>query len=150
LGIILTASRRETDGFRDNSDLIHNDVSLKLVLDKGDVMDISFYGDYIDREFGRPGVKPPEGTQDYFISGIKVYNSDAASLQDRGSDEDAHLVLQIKSKPLEWLGFFLSGEIIQQWRIITICAILIFLEIYQEAKVWTTNKVRGIEGNMDI
>ena len=148
-GYYLTASRRETDGFRDNSDLTHNDVSLKLVLDKGDVMDISFYGDYIDREFGRPGVKPPEGTQDYFISGIKVYNSDAASLQDRGSDEDAHLVLQIKSKPLEWLGLTFRGDYTTMENY-NYMRYIDFFGNLPGSKSWTTNKVRGVEGNMDI
>jgi len=148
-GYYLTASRRETDGFRDNSDLTHNDVSLKLVLDKGDVMDISFYGDYIDREFGRPGVKPPEGTQDYFISGIKVYNSDAASLQDRGSDEDARLVLQIKSKPLEWLGLTFRGDYTTMENY-NYMRYIDFFGNLPGSKSWTTNKVRGVEGNMDI
>ncbi|MBC8461823.1 MAG: TonB-dependent receptor, partial [Deltaproteobacteria bacterium] len=39
-GYYLTANRRETDGFRDNSDLTQNDVSLKLVVDKGDILNI--------------------------------------------------------------------------------------------------------------
>ena len=145
-GYYLTANRRETDGFRDNSDLTHNDVSLKLVFDKGDALDISLYGDYIDREYGRPGVKPPEGTQDYFINGVKFYNSDAASLLDKGSDEDGHVVLQIKGRPVEWLRFNLRGD-------------YAYMENYNYAryafdgtgdKSWTTNKVFGTEGNVDM
>jgi len=145
-GYYLTANRRETDGFRDNSDLEHNDVSLKLVWDKGEALDISLYGDYIDREHGRPGVKPPEGTQDYFINGVKFYNSDAASLLDEGSDEDGHVVLQIKSQAAEWLSFNLRGDYAH-------------MENYNYSrynfngtggKTWTTNEVFGVEGNLEI
>jgi iron complex outermembrane receptor protein len=146
-GYYLTAKRHETDGFRDNSDFIHNDVSLKLVYDKGDVLDISLYGDYIDREYGRPGVEPPEGTQDYFINGVKFYNSDVASLIDHGTDEDGHVVLQIKSKPLEWLAFDLKGD-------------YMYMENYNYGRyhkyggignrTWVTNEVLGAEGNVDI
>lgn len=148
-GYYLTASRRETDGFRDNSDLTHNDVSLKLVLDKGDILDISLYGDYIDREFGRPGVKPPAGTQDYFIGGMKVYNSDAASLLDRGSDEDCHLVLQIKSKPLEWLGFNFRGDYTKMENY-NYMRYIDFFGNLPGSKSWTTNEVHGVEGNVDF
>ncbi|OEU45022.1 MAG: hypothetical protein BBJ60_11045 [Desulfobacterales bacterium S7086C20] len=146
-GYYLTANRRETDGFRDNSDLTHNDVSLKLVLDKGDILDISLYGDYVDRKYGRPGIKPPEGTQDYFINGVKFYNSDVASLIDHGTDEDGHVVLQIKSKPVEWLAFNLKGD-------------YTYMENYNYGRyhkysgignrIWVTNEVLGTEGNVDI
>ncbi|MEW5909709.1 MAG: TonB-dependent receptor plug domain-containing protein, partial [Thermodesulfobacteriota bacterium] len=66
-GYFLTAGRRETDGFRDNSDLTHTDVSMKLLWDKGDLLNLSLYGDWIDREYGRPGAKPPDGIQDYSV-----------------------------------------------------------------------------------
>ena len=49
-GYYLTAGRMETDGFRDNSWLRQNDVSLKLLLDKKETINISLYGDYIDRK----------------------------------------------------------------------------------------------------
>ena len=146
LGYYLTANRRETNGFRDNSDLTHNDVSLKLVFDKGDALDISLYGDYIDREYGIPGVRPPKGTQDYFISGIKFYNGDASSLLNRGSNEDSHVVLRVKSQPEEWLAFDLKGD-------------YTYMENYNYSrynfngkggKTWTTNKVFGAEGNVSI
>lgn len=145
-GCYLTASRRETEGFRDNSDLTHNDASLKLVFDRGDILDISLYGDYIDREYGLPGVKPPDGTQDYFISGVKFYNDEAASLLNNGSDEDAHTVLQIKSRPAKWLAFNLRGD-------------YTYMENFtytrssfngEGSKSWVTNKVSGTEGNVDI
>ena len=145
-GYFLTANRRETDGFRDNSDLTHNDASIRLVLDKGDSLDISLYGDYIDREYGRPGVMPPEGTQDFFISGVKFYNNDAASLLDRGADDDGHLVLQIKSQPTQWVSYLVKGDYahIENYN-------------YQRynsggtgSETWTTNKALGSEGNIDI
>jgi outer membrane cobalamin receptor len=71
-GYYLTATRRETDGFRGNADLRHNDVSLKLVFDKGDILDISLYGDYIDRYYGVPGVEPPKGTADFLCGRNKI------------------------------------------------------------------------------
>ncbi|MCJ7618189.1 MAG: TonB-dependent receptor [Desulfobacterales bacterium] len=145
-GYYLTAGRRETDGFRDNSDFAQNDVSLKLVYDKGDVLDISLYGDYIDREYGRPGVEPPHGTQDYYISGVKFYSSDAASVLDNGGDDDAHVALQIKSNPSEWLRLNFRGD-------------YTYMESYNHDRyhstgtgleTWTINEVGGIEGNLDI
>jgi len=145
-GYYLTANRRETDGFRDNSDLTQNDVTLKLVVDKGDILNISLYGDYVDRKYGIPGVKPPIGTQDYFIDGIEFYNSESASLLDKGSDDDGHVAFQIKSQPKEWLSFNLRGDYTS-------------LEnyMYQRysfdgtgGKFWTTNKVLGTEGNVNL
>jgi len=146
LGYYLTATRRETNGFRDNSDLTHNDVSLKLVYDKGDVLEVSLYGDYIDREYGRPGVKPPPGTQDYYIGGVKFYSSDAASVLDNGSDDDAHVVLQLKNNPSKWLSLNFMGD-------------YTYMENYNYnryhssgtgKKTWTINEVTGIEGNIEI
>jgi outer membrane cobalamin receptor len=145
-GYYITTSRRETDGIRDNSDLTHNDVSLNLVYDRGDVLDVSLYGDYIDREYGRPGVEPPPGTQDYYINGVKFYSSESASVLDKGSDDDGHIVLQIKSNPMKWLGFKLRSD-------------YTYMENYNYdryhssgtgQKTWTTNKVTGVEGNIDI
>lgn len=151
-GYYLTANRHETDGFRDNGDLTHNDVSLNLVLDKGDALNISLYGDYIDREFGQPGVKPPDGIQDYYINGQKFYNSDSASLVDRHEDDDGHMVLQLKNKPTKWLYFNLKGD-------------YTYMESYnfrrnpmavwpkaagEGEETWVTNEVLGAEGNVLI
>ncbi|MFH1350551.1 MAG: TonB-dependent receptor [Pseudomonadota bacterium] len=145
-GYYFTASRLETDGFRDNSDLTHNDLSLKLVLDKGEALDISLYGDYIDREYGVPGVQPPEGTRDYFIRGEKFYNMDSATLLDRGGNEDGHVVLQIKSRPQDWLSWRLRGDYTN-------------MENYNYSRyasngtgqeTWTTNEVLGTEANAHI
>lgn len=150
LGYYLTANRRETDGFRDNSDLTHNDVSLKVILEKGDALDISLYGDYIDREYGIPGVKPPEGTQDFFVNGVKLYNSDAANLLNNGSDEDAHMVLEAKSQPVNWLGLRVRGDF-------TTMENYFYLRWYDSwtgtlpgSKAWVTNEVLGAEGNAEL
>ena len=145
-GYYLTADRRETDGFRDNSDLTHNDVSLKLVFDKGDALDISLYGEYIDREFGLPGPKPPDGTKNYFINNQKFYNDDVADLLNHGSDEDGHLILRVRSKPVDWLAFNLTTHYLD-------------MESYYYGryrfdgtgdKTWVNNKVSGIEANINI
>lgn len=101
VGYYLTANRNETDGFRDNSDLKHNDVSLKLILDRNDELKFSLYGNYLDRKYGRPGVKPPEGTSDYYVGGTKFYNSESASLLDRGTDKDGRGAFQVEYQPSE-------------------------------------------------
>ncbi|MBN2398587.1 MAG: TonB-dependent receptor [Deltaproteobacteria bacterium] len=145
LGYYITTSRRETDGFRDNSDLTHNDVSLKLVYDS-DALNMSLYGDYMDREYGRPGAVPPSGTQDYYISGVKFYSSESASVLNEGSDEDGHIVLQIQSNPVKWFNLRVRGD-------------YTYMENYnydryhssgKGQKSWTTNEVRGVEGTVEI
>lgn len=145
-GYYLTAGSTETDGFRDNSYLRQNDASLKLVLDKGDAMGISLYGDYVNRDYGSPGVKPPAGTQDYSIGGEKFYNSDSATLLDHSGDKDGHVVLEIKGDPLQWLGYGLKGHYTN-------------MENYNYARYafdgtgaenGVTNKVLGTEGHVDI
>ncbi len=155
LGYYLTANRKETEGFRDNSDLRHNDVSLKVVYEKEDLLDISLYGDYIDREFGIPGIKPPEGTTVYIDSntGEMVYNSQAASLLDHGTDEDAHLVLQLKSKPLPWLGMNIKGDYTTLGNFHSMRFLIPPFPPAVEAtlpgsKSWTDNKVLGTEGHI--
>ncbi len=150
VGYYLTANRRETDGFRDNSDLTHNDVSLKLVYNKADILDISFYGDYIAREYGRPGVKPPPGTQNFYTNGVQVYSSDAASTLDEGSDEDAHLVLQVKSNPAEWLSLKVRGDYSYMENYNLTRYYSSFTGGVPGNKTWTTNEVSTIEGNVDI
>ena len=149
IGYYLTASRRETDGFRDNSDLTHNDVSLNLLLDKEDVLDISLYGDYVDREYGLPGVKPPEGIQAYYVNGEEIYNNDSASLLDRGSDEDTHLVLNVRSKPSDWLAIDVRADSTKMENF-NKNRYFDFLGSLTGEKTWTTNEVRGIEANVAV
>ncbi len=145
-GYYLTAGRTETDGFRDNSYLRQNDVSLKLVLDKRDTMNISLYGDYIDRDYGMPGVQPPEGTQDYYLGGEKFYNSDSAALLDHSTDKDGHIALNVKGVPARWFGYDLKGYYAN-------------MENYNYARYAfngtgaenrITNEVLGADGHMDI
>jgi len=109
-GYYLTANRYKTHGFRSNSDLSQNDVSLNFILDKGDLLDVSLYGDYIYRDFGRPGVTPPEGTRSYFINGVEFLNTESASLLDMGRDNDAHIVLNVKSRPTKWVDLKFRGD----------------------------------------
>ncbi len=145
-GYYLTAGRKETDGFRSNSFLRQNDASLKLILDKKDTIKISLYGDYIDRSYGVPGVKPPAGTQGYYLGAEKYYDGDSASLLNNSSDKDGHLVLNIKGRPLKWLGYDLKGYYTH-------------LENYNYeryafdgtgAENWVTNQVLGTDGHLDI
>lgn len=149
-GYYLTAGRRETDGFRDNSDLTHNDVSLNLLFDKGDVLDVSLYGDYVDREYGRPGVRPPSGTEAFFVNGVQVYSSNAASLLDRGGDRDRHLVLNVKSAPVKWCNIKFRGDY-------TSMENYNYMRYYDAwggsltgTEYWTTNKVLGSEATMEL
>ena len=145
-GYYLTAGRTETDGFRDNSYLRQNDASLKLVLDKKDLINISLYGDYIERNNGVPGVKPPAGTQDYYIDGKKFYNSEAASLLDHSGDKDEHIVLEAKGKPSKWFCYNLKGHYTN-------------MENHNYSRYafngsgsenWVTNQVLGTDGFVDI
>ncbi len=148
-GYYLTASKRETDGFRDNSALDHNDASLKLVFDKGDILDISLYGDYIERDYGMPGVKPPAGTADFLVGGIKFYNDEAQTLLDNGSDEDKHVVFEVKSRPLDWLGLRLRGDYTNLENF-GYFRYLDFVGDLVGNKSWVTNKMLGVEGNIDL
>ena len=145
-GYYLTVGRMETDGFRDNSYLRQNDASLKLVLDKRDTVNISLYGDYIDRYYGAPGVKPPAGTQDYYIGGEKFYNSESAVLLDHSGDKDGHVVIDVKGKPMKWFGYELKGYYTN-------------MENYNYARYafdgtgaenWVTNQVLGTDGHVVI
>ncbi|MBW1997366.1 MAG: TonB-dependent receptor [Deltaproteobacteria bacterium] len=150
IGYYLVANRHETDGFRDNSDLTHNDISLKMVHDGWDMLEISFYGDYIDREYGRPGVQPPQGTQSFLVDGLEVYSSDAASTLDRGSDEDAHLVLEVKGNPSDRLGFKVRGDYTYMENYNLTRYYNSFTGGVPGSKSWTTNEFSTIEGNMEI
>ena len=145
-GYYLTAGRTETDGFRDNAWLRQNDVSLKLLYDKSDLIHVSFYGDYLDRNYGVPGVKPPAGTADYYLGGEKFYNAESASLLDSSSDKDGHAVLSFKGNPLKWMSYELKGHYTN-------------MENYNYARYdfngsgtenWITNKVLGTNGHVAL
>lgn len=145
-GYYLTANQSETDGFRDNADLLQKDASVKLVLDKGELIDVSLYGDYMDRDYGMPGVQPTPETQDYFFGGLKYYNGESASLLNRGGEENYNAVLEIKSRPLEKVGVNLKGFFSK-------------LENYSYNRYpwngtgkegWVRNGVLGSEGNLEL
>ncbi len=145
-GYYLTAGRTETDGFRDNSFLRKTDASLKLVLDKSDLFDISLYGDYIYRRYGMPGVEPPSGTQAYYINGKKFYNDESAALLDHSEDKDGHMVLEVKGNPLKWVDYNIKGYYTD-------------MDNYNYERYayngsglenWITNRIAGIDGNIDL
>lgn len=149
-GYYLTATRRDTDGFRNNADLDHKDVSLNLVYDIGDMLDISLYGDYIDREFGRPGAETPDGIDAFYVGGAKLYDDESANLLNSGGDEDAHLALTIKSNPLEWLGLCFKGNYMDMENYNYNRYYSSFPVGLPGSETWVTNEVLGLEGNMDI
>ena len=150
MGYFLAANYDSTDGFRSNSDLDHKDVSLNLVLDKGEALNLSLYGQYLDRDFGRPGVKPPSGTESFYIDGVKVYDDDAASLKDKGEDEDGLLVLTLRSKPSDMLNITLMGDVLSQENYNYMRYVNSFDSTLPGIKTWTTNTVYEIEGDVDI
>jgi iron complex outermembrane receptor protein len=145
-GYYITAGRTETDGFRDNSYLKQNDLSMKLILEKKEAIDISLYGDYIDRKYGQPGVKPPSGMQDYYRGGIKFYNSEAASLLDKGGDEDGRVILEAKGKPMTWLSYNLKGHYTNMENY--------YYRRYASdgtgQETWVTNEVLGTDGHLVV
>ena len=146
LGYYLTAGRKETDGYRDNSYLRQNDASVKVVLDKGEMLDVSVYGSIIDRSYGMPGVKPPAGTQDYYLNGVKFYNSESATLLNNSQDKDGQAVVEVKGKPSKWLGYDLKGYYTKM--------VNYNYERYafdgSGNENWVTNQVRGTDGHLEF
>lgn len=144
LGYYLTARALKTDGFRSNSDLTHEDVTLNLVLDRGKPLTVSLYGDFVNRDYGQPGVKPPAGTGTYVLNGQEFFNSESASLLDRGRDHDGHVILNVESKPTPWLEVLVRGDYSN----------LENYFYYRSAfdgsgqRTWVTNKVYGAEGDL--
>ncbi len=150
-GYYMTANRRETDGFRDNSDLTQNDVSLKLILDRGKDLYVSLYGDYIDREHGLPGTRPPAGTQEFSVDGELLYNSEAANLLSNGGDEDAYFALNIKSHPFDGFGLRLRGDYSDTINYNNNRWYLSFpVPALSGSRTWTTNKVTGVGADVEI
>lgn len=145
-GYFFSANARSTDGFRDNSYLNHKDASLKVLYDRGDAFLLTLYGDYYDREYGLPGLKPPAGTQDYYVGQTRFYNQEAASLLDQGSDKDAHAALEIKTNPLQWLGITFRTDL----------ADMVNYTYSRYAfsgggdRSWVTNQVHGAEGYAEV
>ncbi len=84
-GYYLTVGKTATDGFRDNGYLRQYDASMKLLLDKGELLNITLYGDYLSRRYGMPGVKPPEGTHGNGVLQQRIGKS-AGSQQGQGRE----------------------------------------------------------------
>lgn len=151
LGYYLTATKRDTDGFRDNGELNHKDASAKLVYDRGDDLTLSLYGDYIDRDYGLPGVKPPKGTNDYYINGQKVFDSEASSLLDNGSDNDGHVIFDAKSSPFDWLSLSMMGNYTDMKNYIYSR----YVDLYGTGDLLgfegtVINRIYGAEANVDV
>lgn len=154
IGYYATANRLETDGHRDNGDLVHNDASLKLIYDKGNPLKISFYGQVVDKDYGTPGIKPPDGTSDFYLpaTGERLYSSEAASLKSNTESQDIHSVLEITSQPADWLRYRIAGKythtdsIHETW-LNAASAGLLAGEGYRSQ---VTNKVFGAEANVEI
>jgi iron complex outermembrane receptor protein len=151
-GYYLTANYDGTDGFRSNSDLDHKDFSLNLVLDQSEKFDLSLYGQLLDREAGVPGVKPPEGTETFYVDNVAVYNSESASLLDRQADKDGLVVLTANSRPSERLNITLLGNVSSQdshfyQRYVSMDSVGYTLPGLES---WTTNTIYEVEGDVDI
>jgi outer membrane cobalamin receptor len=145
-GYYLTANRKETDGFRDNSDLTHNDVTLNMLLDKGDRFQSSVDFSYIDREYGLPGVQPPAGTNPYAIGGLEFYNGDSATLLDRGEDENYYSALTLKGQETEWVNWRLKGDYAK----LESANYSRYSYDGSGSETTVTNTVTGVEGNLDL
>lgn len=147
LGYYLTLNRQETDGFRDNSDLTHNDATLKLLLDKGKQFQATLDAGLVDREYGLPGLQPPEGTAPYTINGLTFYNSDAASLLNRGEDDNQRAALTLQGAANDWLDWRVKGDSVH-------------LESFNHSRPYysagagtdteVTNTISGLEGNINL
>ena len=146
LSYYLTLGKNGTGGFRDNSDLQGKDASLNLMYHKNDNFKITLYGDYTDREYGMPGVKPPTGTAGYFIGGQEYYNDESATLLNRHEDKDRHVVLHINGKISEKILYSIqtdySHSISYNYNRATYSP--------NSIKTWITNQVGGFEGNTTI
>jgi len=147
LGYYLTANHRKTDGFRDNSDLTQSDVSGNFVLDKGDFLDLSVYADYVNRDYGLPGVKPPEGTQPFSSGGVPVYSTESASLLDNGGDENIHLAVNADSRPSDRVKFHFRGDLTDA-KSSNVSRYVFFGLTGTETE--TRNKILSTEGNVDV
>ncbi|HJX34456.1 MAG TPA: TonB-dependent receptor [Desulfatiglandales bacterium] len=147
IGYYLTANKKETGGFRSNSDLDHKDISFNFVYDGEQGQGISLYGAYLDRSYGLPGVKTPAGTTDFFVNGVKLYDSESSNLLNAGGDEDMHLVLVINCSPFGWLKLNLKGTYLNMENY---NKNIYYYYALSGSKTWVTNKVKGIEGNADI
>jgi outer membrane cobalamin receptor len=147
IGYYLTATRKETDGFRNNGYLDHKDISLNMIYDVETGPDISLYCDYLDRSSGSPGAKPPVGTANFIVNGIKLYDSEAANLLNSSGETDKRFSLDIQDRPLEWLNLSLKTTYINME---SFNKNIFYFFSLSGSKSRVTNTVKGLEGNADI
>jgi outer membrane cobalamin receptor len=146
-GYYLAANKVGTDGFRDNSYLNHKDVSLKLVYHPDNGPDMSLYGDYIDRTYGAPGVKPPAGTTDFIVNGIKLYDNESANLLNTNGEKDKHLAFEVADSPAEWVKLNLKGTYADME---SYNKNVFYFFSFSGSKSWVINKIDSVEGDADI
>ncbi len=151
LGYYLTASRRETDGFRDNADGEQHDASVKLLYDRGKSFRASWYTLALERDFGVPGVQPPVGTAPYAVNGTTLYNGDSASLVNRGADHDLYSVVELKGSPASAFTLGLRGEYVDMESYYFSRNPMAVFPLAAGAgnESWVTNTVYGIEGTVE-
>jgi outer membrane cobalamin receptor len=151
-GYYLTANHKESEGYRENGDLDHNDISLNLLLDKRDDLELSFNFGYVDREYGLPGPTPPAGTADYFINGFKFYDSESATLLDRGGDENWHGSLEAKGQATAWLNWRVKGDclVMRGYNLSWGYNPATYSYDGSSTETTVTNTVRGVEGNLAL
>jgi outer membrane cobalamin receptor len=151
IGYYLTVNRKKTDGFRSNGYLDHKDVSLNTIYDSQTGLNISLFGNYSDKNYGDPGVRPPAGTADFIVNGVKLYNSESSNLLNSDGEKDMDLSLDINDKSLNWLSWdlkatYVNMESFNKFRFYSSFPV----EGLPGSKTWVTNNVKGIEGTGDI
>jgi outer membrane cobalamin receptor len=147
VGYYLSATRKETDGFRSNSALDHKDISINIVYDSEDGPDISLYGDYLDRDYGLPGVKTPDGASEFSANGIKLYDNESSNLLNEGGDEDVYLAFDISGSPIDMLKLDLKATYTNMENY---NKYIYYYYGFSGSKTWVANRVKGIEGDADI
>lgn len=145
-GYYLTVGRIETEGARENGHSKRNDASLKLVAEKGQAMRFTLYADLVDTSYGVPGVRPPEGTEEYSRDGVRFYNHESASLVNHGEDKDANLAVEAKGNPNERFSYNLKAfrRYMNNY----------YYQRYPSSgtgtEAWVVNTVDGTEGSVSV
>jgi len=147
LGYNVSADRKETDGFRSNSDLDHKDLSFSLAYDGDNGPDITFYMDYLDRDYGLPGVKTPEGTSAFTSDNIRLYDDESSNLLNRGGDEDGHFALDISGEAFDRIKYDVKGTLSDMENF---NKTIYYYYGFSGSDTWVTNRINGVEGNADI
>ncbi|MBM9613078.1 TonB-dependent receptor [Desulfobulbus rhabdoformis] len=142
LGYYLTLNRKETDGFRDNSDLTHNDATLKLLLDKGEAFQAVLDAGLVDREYGTPGAQPPASITPL----LPYYNRDSATLLDRVDEQNSHAALTLKGEGSRWFDWKVKGDLT---KLDSSSYSRYYLSGLGE-QTDVINKVMGAEANIDL